>query len=130
MADKRLMVDSSLLIDYFRKTDKSNARLLGHFRNYNALYISSVTEFEILNGAKQSHQEFLNGMLSKFIVLDFDSKAARQAALITEKLKAKRKSIDKPDLFIAATAIANGLTFDTLNIKNFTNIEELIMVTR
>ena len=79
MADKRLMVDSSLLIDYFRKTDKSNARLLGHFRNYNALYISSVTEFEILNGAKQSHQEFLNGMLSKFIVLDFDSKAARQA---------------------------------------------------
>ena len=130
MADKRLMVDSSLLIDYFRKTDKSNARLLGHFRNYNALYISSVTEFEILNGAKQSHQEFLNGMLSKFIVLDFDSKAARQAALITEKLKAKRKSIDKPDLFIAATAIANGLTFDTLNIKHFTNIEELIMVTR
>ena len=130
MADKRLMVDSSLLIDYFRKTDKSNARLLGHFRNYNALYISSVTEFEILNGAKQSHQEFLNGMLSKFIVLDFDSKAARQAALITEKLKAKRKSIDKPDLIIAATAIANGLTFDTLNIKHFTNIEELIMVTR
>ena len=130
MADKRLMVDSSLLIDYFRKTDKSNARLLGHFRNYNALYISSVTEFEILNGAKQSHQEFLNGMLSKFIVLDFDSKAARQAALITEKLKAKRKTIDKPDLFIAATAIANGLTFDTLNIKHFTNIEELIMVTR
>ena len=43
MADKRLMVDSSLLIDYFRKTDKSNARLLGHFRNYNVLYISSVT---------------------------------------------------------------------------------------
>jgi len=130
MADKRLMVDSSLLIDYFRKTDKSNARLLGHFRNYNVLYISSVTEFEILNGAKQSHHEFLNGMLSKFIILDFDSKAARQATVITEKLKAKRKTIDKPDLFIAATASANGLTFDTLNIKHFTNIDELIMLTR
>jgi len=64
-------------------------------------------------------------MLSKFVVLDFDSKAARQAVVITEKLKAKRKTIDKPDLFIAATSIANGLTFDTLNIKHFTNIDEV-----
>ena len=124
------MIDTSLLIDYFRKTDKNNARLLAHFRNYNLLYISSITEFEILNGAKPSHQEFLNGMLSRFTILDFDSKAARQAAVLTEFLKIKRKTIDKPDLFIAGTAIANGLVFDTLNIKHFTNIDELIMLTR
>ncbi len=128
MADKKLMVDSSLLIDYFRKTDKNNARLLAHFRTYNILYITSITEFEVLNGAKPFHLEFLNGMLSKFIVLDFDSRAARQAAVITEQLKTKRKNIDKPDLFIAATAIANGLPFDTLNIKHFIYIDELFML--
>ncbi len=33
MADKKLMVDTSLLIDYFRKTDKNNARLVTHFKN-------------------------------------------------------------------------------------------------
>ncbi|MDQ2720413.1 MAG: type II toxin-antitoxin system VapC family toxin [Bacteroidota bacterium] len=128
MADKKLMVDTSLLIDFFRKTDKNNARLVSHFRNYNQLYISSITEFEILNGAKLLHVEFWNGMLPRFTILDFDSKAARLAVTITEQLRAKRKTIDKPDLFIAATAIANGLYFDTFNIKHFVQIDKLLMV--
>lgn len=89
MADKKLMVDTSLLIDYFRKTDKNNARLVNHFRNYKQLYSSSITEFEVLNGAKPLHLEFWNGMLPRFTVLNFDSKAAREAAAITEQLKVK-----------------------------------------
>ena len=55
MADEKLMVDSTILIDYFRKTDKSNARLITHFENYDRLYISSVTEFEVINGASLAH---------------------------------------------------------------------------
>ena len=129
MADKKLMVDTSLLIDYFRKTDKNNARLVTHFKSYGQLYISSITEFEVLNGAKQLHLDFWDGMLPKFTILDFDSKAARQAAAITEQLKSRRKTIDKPDLFIAATAVAHGLYFDTLNIKHFINIDKLLMLT-
>ena len=58
MAEKKLMIDTSLLIDYFRKTDKVNARLVTHFKNYGQLYISSITEFEVLNGAKQLHLDF------------------------------------------------------------------------
>lgn len=64
-------------------------------------------------------------MLTRFIVLDFDSKAARKAAEIVGQLKTKRKSIDKPDLFIAATAIVHDLTLDTLNVKHFVDIEGL-----
>ena len=130
MAEKKLMVDTSLLIDYFRKTDKNNAALVAHFRNYGQLYISSITEFEVLNGAKPVHVAFWNGMLPRFTVLDFDSKAARLAAIITGKLKSKRKTIDKPDLFIAATAIANELDFDTLNMKHFIHIDELLLINK
>jgi tRNA(fMet)-specific endonuclease VapC len=130
MAYKRLMVDSTLLIDYFRKTDKVNARLVAHFRMYNQLYISSVTEFEVVNGATEAHLQFWNGMLTRFTVLDFDSRAARQAAAIVAGLKTKRKSIDKPDLFIAATAIVHGLTLDTLNIKHFVDINNLDLLTK
>lgn len=128
MAGKKLMVDTSLLIDYFRKTDKNNARLVAHFKNYEQLYISSITEFEILNGAKHLHIDFWDGMLPRFTVLDFDSKVVRHAARITEQLKSKRKTIDKPDLFIAATAVAHGLHFDTLNTKHFTHIDKLLML--
>ena len=108
MADEKLMVDSSVLIDYFRKTNKATSRRVAHFRNYESLYISSITEFEVLNGATKDHLVFWEGMLSKFTILDFDSKAARQAATIVAQLKNKRKTIDKHDLFIAATAITNN----------------------
>jgi predicted nucleic acid-binding protein len=64
-------------------------------------------------------------MLTSITVLNFDGGAARMAAEIAEQLKAKRKTIDKPDLFIAATAVVNELTFDTLNIKHFIDIENL-----
>ncbi len=123
------MVDTSILIDYFRKTDKKKTRLVTHFKNYRQLFISSITEFEVLNGAKQLHLDFWNGMLPRFTILEFDSKAARQAAAITEQLKSRRKNIDKPDLFIAATAVAHGLNFDTLNIKHFIHIDKLLMLT-
>lgn len=32
MADKKLMVDSTILIEYFRKTDKANSKLVAHFK--------------------------------------------------------------------------------------------------
>ena len=119
------MVDSTILIDYFRKTDKANSKLVSHFRNYDQLYISSVTEFEVVNGATEAHLQFWDGMLTRFTILDFDSNAARQAADIVAQLKIKRKTIDKPDLFIAATAVVYGLTLDTLNTKHFIHIDSL-----
>jgi hypothetical protein len=64
-------------------------------------------------------------MLSRITVLDFDSLTAREASKIVSELKIKRKSIDKPDLFIAATAVIHKMTFDTLNTKHFKYIDSL-----
>lgn len=130
MADRKLMVDSTILIDYFRKTDKANSKLVSHFRKYDRLYISSVTEFEVVNGATEAHLLFWDGMLARFTILDFDSRAARQAADIVAQLKTYRKTIDKPDLFIAATAVVHELTLDTLNTKHFTHIDSLTLLTK
>ncbi len=129
MADKELMVDSTILIDYFRKTDKNKSRLVSHFKKYDILYISSVTEFEVINGATQAQLEFWNKMLLRFTILNFDSSAARKATEIVQQLKIKRKSIDKPDLFIAATAVVHGLSLDTLNKKHFIDIDSLDLLT-
>ncbi len=129
MADKKLMIDTSILIDYFRKSDKANSRLIAHFRQYNQLYISSITQFEVYNGAAEVHKQFWEQMLLRLTILDFDGKAARQAAEIVGQLKTKRKTIDKPDLFIAATAIVHGLSFDTLNLKHFIHIDNLDLLT-
>lgn len=123
------MIDTSILIDYFRKKDKSKSRLVSHFREYDKIFISTITEFEIFNGASEAHKEFWETLLASLIVLDFNRVAARQSAKTIVQLKSKRKTIDKPDLFIAATAIAYGLRLDTLNTKHFIDIENLNLLT-
>lgn len=125
MADQIIMVDTSILIDYFRKMDKSKTRLFDLSQKSENLCISSITEFEIYTGAKGEQADFRKAMLSNFIVFPFDSDAALMAVEVQNKLKRHRKSIDKADLFIAATAIAHDLYFDTLNYKHFKNIEDL-----
>lgn len=121
----QIMVDTSILIDYFRKTDKSKSRLFQLVQKFDDICISSITEFEIYTGANNLQIDFWKSMLAKFIVFPFDGDAALMAVDIQNKLRQKRKSIDKADLFIAATAIANNLIFDTLNQKHFQDIEDL-----
>lgn len=41
--------NSSILIDYFHKTDKSNSNLIAHFKQYDQLLVSTITEFEVYN---------------------------------------------------------------------------------
>lgn len=125
MADKKLMIDTTILIDYFRKTEKANSKLVLHFKRFDHIYISSITQFEILNGAPKTQVQFWDDFLEKFTIISFDSQAAKSAARIVAQLKSKRKTIDKPDLFIAGTAVAHGLTLDTLNMKHFEDIESL-----
>lgn len=128
MAVKALMIDTSLLIDYFRKTDKSKARLVQLSQQFEHLAISSVTEFEVYSGATSSQLNFWNELLSEIIVLPFDSKAAHIAVDIQRDLKRLRETIEKADLFIAATAVSNELNLDTLNRKHFDKIGQLTLL--
>jgi predicted nucleic acid-binding protein len=125
MAEKILMLDTSVLIDYFRKTDKSKSRLVQIADEFDQVAISSITEFEIYVGSTSDQRRFWKSMLFEVMVIPFDSLAAQYASEIQQDLKRKRCLIDKADLFIAATAIANDMAFDTLNRKHFERIEQL-----
>ena len=119
------MIDTTLLIDYFRKTDKSNSRLVQLSERFDQLVISTVTEFEVYSGATDAQLTFWAELLSEVLVLPFDSQAAHMAVEILRDLKKLRKTIEKADLFIAATAVTNGLTLETLNRKHFDKIRQL-----
>ena len=51
MADKIILADTSILIDYFRKTDKANSRLIALFDQGYDFSISAITHYEIYSGA-------------------------------------------------------------------------------
>jgi predicted nucleic acid-binding protein len=128
MADKTLMVDTSILIDYYRKTDKENAIWIKLIRDGYRFAISSITKYEIYSGATPSQLEFWNKVLTTIDIISFDESCVDVAVELNASLKKKRKQIEIADLFIAATALCHNLPFATLNKKHFERIEQLKLV--
>jgi tRNA(fMet)-specific endonuclease VapC len=128
MASKIVLLDTSIPIDYFRKKDKSKTSFVRLADSYSHFYISAITEYEIRSGINIEQETFWQELLGQLEVLLFESQAVLAATKINNELKRKRKQIAIPDLFIAATAIANKLPLATLNRKHFERIDNLVIV--
>jgi len=128
MENKMILVDTSVLIDFFRKTDKDNSVWIKLYDKGYDFSISSITYYEIYSGAAIQQIPFWQSVLIKMQVLNFDKVAAQIAAAVNDELKRKRKQIDIADLFIAATALSNNLPLATLNRKHFERIDKLPIV--
>jgi len=128
MADKIIMVDTSVLIDYYRKTDKENSFWVRLVRQKYEFVISSITKYEIYSGATPDQLTFWNKILSTIDVIPFDDFSVDTAIDVNKDLKRKRKQIDLADLFIAATALSYNLPIATLNKKHFDRIEKLNII--
>ncbi|HVW14017.1 MAG TPA: type II toxin-antitoxin system VapC family toxin [Mucilaginibacter sp.] len=128
MAEKLILADTSVLIDFFRKTDKSKSRLISLIAEGYKFCICVITEYEIYSGATDEQLDYWRKFLEKIDVLSLDKEAIGQAVAINKSLKVKSKQIDLADLFIAAIAISNGLPIATLNKKHFERVESLLLV--
>ena len=125
MADKIVLVDTSILIDYYRKTDKEKSVWIALIRQGYSFVISAVTKYEIYSGATQSQLLFWDSIFQQLSVISFDESCVDTSVKINANLKRKRKQIDIADLFIAATAVTHDYKLATLNKKHFDRIEEL-----
>ncbi len=128
MADKIVLADTSILIDYFRKTNKPNSALIKLVDQGYSFCISAITEYEIYSGATSAQFEFWEAFLDNVNVLPFNRATAKEAVNINSALKIKSKQIDLADLFIAATAISYDLPCATLNRKHFDRIDLLRII--
>jgi predicted nucleic acid-binding protein len=129
MADNIILLDTSVLIDFYRKTNKANSFFYRLSAEYQYFGISIVTKYEILVGSKPMNRTFWEQFLQNFQTFDFDNNCCLEAVRIRADLKQKNKMIEIPDLFIGATAKFHNLTLATLNKKHFDRISELDLVT-
>lgn len=120
-----VLLDTSILIEYFRKKDKAKSQLVGLSKKALKLKVSSITKYEILVGSNQNQSKFWEDFFEFTEVLPFDSGCAEIAAQIVKKLKASNKLIDMADILIASVAIRNEVSLATLNKKHFQRIEFL-----
>jgi len=128
MENTLICLDTSVLIDYYRKKDKSKSLFFKLTEKYALFAVSAITEYELYLGNSEEQNIFWDKFFSQITVLPFDTKAARNSVSIFKQLKAKNKLIEIPDILIGGTAMRFELPLATLNRKHFDRITGLKIV--
>ena len=120
-----ILLDSSVLIELFRKKDKKRTLFYTLSQSDTDLCISSITYYEIGIGNRKSHLEYWKLLTENLTVIPFDKACSDSAIEIYLDLLRKNKMIDLADLLIGATALTHSIPIATLNIKHFERITGL-----
>jgi len=127
MVKKLICLDTSVLIDYFRKKDKGKSFFFELTPNYH-FAISAITKLEILHGSNDEQRAFWDKVFYRFQLLPFGNPEVEEAVWMIKKLRAQNKMIALPDILIGATAKTNNLELATLNAKHFARIADLQLI--
>lgn len=119
-----LLIDTGLLIKHLRG-QKTAVHLLRNLAKTQRLAISSVTRLEIIAGMHPSESYQTKKFLSRFYLFDLNASIADRAGEIIYKARQNNEKLMIPDAMIAATALVEGCTLLTLNVKDFNSISNI-----
>ena len=123
-----ILLDSSVLIELFRKKDKKKTLFYSIYQSYTDLCISSITYYEVGIGNRKSHFDYWKKLSDKLTVMPFDKACSITAISIYTDLKSTNNMIDFADILIGATALTHNIPIATLNIKHFQRIKKLELI--
>ena len=103
-----ILLDSSILIELFRKKDKEKTLFYSLSKTYKTLYISSITHYEIGIGNRKSHFDYWEKLSENMRILPFDKVCSDNAISIYQDLLSANKIIDLADILIGATALTHN----------------------
>ena len=129
------LLDTNVLSEIMRPMP--NVAVIDWLNNHSPLYISTITQAELLAGAymmadgkkKQAYLTAIDEMLKQDFagkVLAFDGVSANHYAHLVAERKRIGKPIHTADAQIASIATAYGLHLVTRNTKDFVLIENII----
>lgn len=109
MENDLICLDTSILIDYFRKKKKENSFFFELTNKYTLFAVLAISEYEVYMGSNPEQDIFWDNFFKMLIVLPFTSEVNKLTIKIVRQLKRKGLNIDIPDLFIGSTALYNNL---------------------
>lgn len=126
-----VLIDTSVLVDAERR-GRSLAEALGEQDRA----ISVITASELLHGVHRAHSAavrarraaFVEHLLSAIEPLPITTAVARTHAEIWAELENNGDLIGSHDLWIAATALSQGMDVATANVRDFERVPGLSVV--
>jgi predicted nucleic acid-binding protein len=127
MENRRILIDTSVVIDYLRSSERKNTLFVRLFNKYD-LCLSVISVFELYNGATNiNKKQEIQILCDELIIVDLNFETAKLASEIFLDLRKKNKIIEFRDILIGATSIHLDIMIATLNKKHFNRIENIII---
>ena len=128
MADRDVLIDTSVIIDFLRKRYKDRSLLWTLKANYNC-FMSVITVFELFAGAvtEQKSQD-IRKILKWIETVPLNTGIAELSAHLYQDLKHRNEQIEFRDIFIGATALFHRYPLATLNRKHFSRLPGILLL--
>jgi len=128
-----LLIDATVFVDHERGRIDLASRVGG--REDEAFFLSVITVSELLHGVHRAARPdqrarrsvFVEGIIDRFPLLPVDLPTARVHAETAAELAATGRMIGAHDLWLAAAALAHGLTLATANVRDFERVPGLLV---
>ena len=123
MLNDRILLDTSVWVDYLRKRESKSKNKVIHFIETGQLATCDMVYLELMRGMS-APADHVAQILAELPFLPMDRPVFRLAADISGRLRRKGVPITIPDVVIAATAIEAGVKLFTYD-KDFEKIPGL-----
>jgi predicted nucleic acid-binding protein len=120
-----ILVDTSILIDCFRKQNKEKTILYHLFSEEEDFAISVITKYQLMLGSNHLQDLFWIALLQKVNIISLNESIIDETVRIKKELKTKNQEIGLADMLIAATAKFHQFRLATLNINHFKRVNQL-----
>ena len=128
MDQRRILIDTSILLGYLRRKEKENTILYNLCQSYDEVCVSAVTVFEVFYGSSPEHQAAIRQLFQLFTILPLDADVARLASQEYQRLRAQGQLLEIRELIIGTTAVANDVPLATVNTSPFRHITGIKIV--
>ena len=129
MSAEKILVDTSVWIDYFQNKDSSISEEMDRILSEDKVYVPKVVIAELIQGAKSSKETaVIEDFVEAFHIIDQEKDSWIKAGRLSRDLKKRGKTIHLLDCYIAVIAQEFGCKIFTLN-RHFKDIQKALPVT-
>ena len=128
MSADRILIDTSVWIEYFRSKSSSVAQKVDRILEEDEIYVPKLIIAELMQGSRSKKElSIIEDFFDAFHIIDQKEDSWIKAGSLSYKLKKKGKNINLFDCYIAVIAQEYGCTIFSLN-RHFKEMQSLIDV--
>ncbi len=128
MKGKKVLIDTSIWIDYFKNKNLLLSRRVDDILSTENVYVPRIVIAELIQGAKSDKEiSVIEEFIDAFNIVDQQQDTWIRAGKLSNSLKKKGITVNLTDCYIALIATENYCRIFTLD-EHFKNIKKILSI--